>query len=106
MDEEIILENQNPQVQDSEVKEEMQDPFQVILNDDKSESATDKTATPGTDGEIIVTTENGDMPISLAMYREQIKTNFFLSLILTVTVVFFVINKFWSFCRRLFTVNF
>lgn len=106
MDEEIILENQNPQVQDSEVKEELQDPFKVTLNDDKTESATNETATPGTTGEIIVSTENGDMPISLAMYTEQIKTNFFLSLILTVTVVFFVINKFWSFCRRLFTVNF
>ena len=40
-----------------------------------------------------------------AIYRENIKTNFYLSLILIVTVVFFIINKFWSWCRRLFTVQ-
>ena len=106
MDEEIILENPNSQVQDKEVKEQVQDPFKVILNDDEIQGASEQTTTPGTNGEIIVKTENGDMPITLAMYEEQIKTNFFLSLILTVTVVFFVINKFWSFCRKLFTVNF
>lgn len=104
MDEEIILENPNPQVQDKEVKEQVQDPFKVILNDDETQTAADDSTSAG-NSETIVMTEDGEMPISLAMYREQIKTNFFLSLILTVTVVFFVINKFWSFCRKLFTVD-
>lgn len=105
MDEEIILENQKPEIQDKEVTDQVQDPFQVILDNDKTQGASNEAATPGTSDEIIVSTESGDMPISLAMYEEQIKTNFFLSLILTVTVVFFVINKFWSFCRKLFTVD-
>ena len=105
MDEEIILENQKPEIQDKEVTDQVQDPFQVILDNDETQGASNETATPGPSDEIIVSTETGDMPISLAMYQEQIKTNFFLSLILTVTVVFFVINKFWSFCRKLFTVD-
>lgn len=40
-----------------------------------------------------------------AMLNELIKSNFILTLLLIVTVVFFVINKFWSWIRRLFTVK-
>ena len=46
-----------------------------------------------------------EISIQQAIYLESIKTNFYLMLIFTVTVVFFIINKFWSWCRRLFTVN-
>lgn len=49
---------------------------------------------------------NGEeMTFQQAIYLESVKTNFYLMLIFTVTVVFFIINKFWSWIRRLFTVN-
>ena len=49
---------------------------------------------------------NGEeMTFQQAIYLEAVKTNFYLMLIFTVTVVFFIINKFWSWIRRLFTVN-
>ena len=39
VDEEIILENQKPQVQDKEVTDKEQDPFQVILDNDETQGA-------------------------------------------------------------------
>lgn len=99
MDEEVIIQNPQDQIQDKEVQADIE-----TGNEDTSNDLSENT-TVDNNGEIIVSTTLGDVPLSMAMYQEQIKTNFFLSLILTVTVVFFVINKFWSFCRRLFTVN-
>ena len=52
-----------------------------------------------------VMVQGEEISIQQAIYLESIKTNFYLMLIFTVTVVFFIINKFWSWCRRLFTVN-
>ena len=52
-----------------------------------------------------VIVQGQEMTFEQATYLESVKTNFYLLLILTVTVVFFVINKFWSWLRRLFTVN-
>ena len=52
-----------------------------------------------------VIVQGQEMTFEQATYMELVKTNFYLLLILTVTVVFFVINKFWSWLRRLFTVN-
>lgn len=68
------------------------------------------TITPQTNGnenttQQTVIVQGQEMTFEQATYMELLKTNFYLLLILTVTVVFFVINKFWSWLRRLFTVN-
>lgn len=67
---------------------------------------------PISDSEPPSTIENGNVIINgeevsydYAIVQLLIRIEFMLNLLLTVTVVFFVINKFWAWCRRLFTVS-
>ena len=116
MEYEVIQENQNDELQNEETSLEPENDISTDQFDNSTDSVpqdeeinqidqaptnvNENTTTiqmVEVDGQVITLNE--------AMYREQIKTNFYLSLILIVTVVFFVINKFWAWCRRLFTVQ-
>lgn len=100
-------ENQNEIL---EIENENQDTN--IINDNNSKTDFPiSTNTPQTNvnentiTQQTVIVQGQEMTFEQATYMELVKTNFYLLLILTVTVVFFVINKFWSWLRRLFTVN-
>ena len=111
---EVFQEDQETEVENQEVPSINENDISDVNDGNSSDSIPqDDEHLPCTD-ETIIVDENATqqqlvdydgqtITLNEALYREQIKTNFYLSLILIVTVVFFIINKFWAWCRRLFT---
>ena len=115
-EDEIFQEDQEIEVENQEVPSINENDVSNVDDGDSSDSIPQDDESLPFDEDTIIVNENtieeqlvdyGGQVITLdeALYREQIKTNFYLSLILIVTVVFFIINKFWAWCRRLFTTQ-
>ena len=116
MGDEVIQENQETELQNQETPLESENDISTDQVDNSINSFPQDDEINQIDQAPTIVNENTTtvqmvevdgqvITLNEAFYREQIKTNFYLSLILIVTVVFFVINKFWAWCRRLFTVQ-
>ena len=112
MGDEVIQENQETELQNQETPLESENDISTDQVDNSINSfpqddeinQSDQTPTivnENTTTIQMVEVDGQVITLNEAFYREQIKTNFYLSLILIVTVVFFVINKFWAWCRLL-----
>lgn len=116
MGDEVIQENQETELQNQETPLESENDISTDQVDNSTDSFPQDDEINQSDQAPTIVNENTTtiqmvevdgqvITLNEAVYREHIKTNFYLSLILIVTVVFFVINKFWAWCRRLFTVQ-
>lgn len=116
MEDEVFQENKEVELENTEVPSLNENDVSDVEGDSSADSIPQVDENLSSDEDTTIVNENitekqlvdyGGQTITLdeALYREQIKTNFYLSLILIVTVVFFIINKFWAWCRRLFTTQ-
>ena len=116
MEDEIFQENQETEMENTETPSLNENDVSDVEGDvsvddipqvDENSSPIEDTITvnENTTQEQVVDVNGQTITLDEALYLEHIKTNFYLSLILIVTVVFFIINKFWAWCRRLFTTQ-
>lgn len=113
MEDEVFQENQETEMENTEFPSLNQDDVSNVegdsptnpipqINEDLPTAEDTTIADENTSEEQFINIDGQNISLDEALYREHIKTNFYLSLLLIVTVVFFIINKFWAFCRRLF----
>ena len=77
-------------------------PYQPSLPGEE-EPPVEETPTVGNESYIIINGEKVSVNYAIVQYLMRIE--FIITLLFTVTVVLFIINKFWAWCRRLFTTS-
>ena len=78
---------------------------EVVLkkNNIPIEPPVEETPIVGNESYIIINGEKVNVNYAIVQYLMRIE--FIITLLFTVTVVLFIINKFWAWCRRLFTTS-